>query len=347
MVDRCGNLCDNNFVGPEKLWIHHKNSGGFPRVRGGRKTERDMSMRINGKRIFALLLALALVVCTFAACGGTGEEEEITRGTDAIAAPAPTAGTTAAATTAPSTTAAATAAPSTSKNSGSGNSASSGNSGSGSLADVAEDSGASLNMVTSLINAFGYNYDAKEGVFYTEIDSWQREANFIEHYDILAPLGNMRYQTVRVDFTSGGYDWRIQFWKGQYGPFGGAEIGVYNKRPGTTEDLYYCVDDEHMLYMGYTMYESVNDYRNGTVYFKRPWQKHWWLTGFKVGTVTPSELVMSARIRTFNGEMADAMEKGLKSAGFKEGDPVRQLDTFRRSGFDFYILWYHAGSLNY
>ncbi len=308
-------------------------------------------MRTNATRIFALALALILVVCTFAACGGDTAEEEITRSPDAIATPATTApaGTTAASTTtAPTTTAA--AAPTTTRrasgSSGSGNSSGSSSS-SGNLSDIAQDSGASLGTVASLINAFGYNYDADEGVFYTEIDSWQREANFIEHYDALAPLGNMRYQTARVDFTSGGYDWRIQLWKGQYGPFGGAEIGVYNKVPGTTDQLYYCVDDEHMLYMSYTLYESVNDYRNGTKFFTRPWQQHWWLTGFKLATVNPAELLMSARIRVFDGTMANAMEKGLQAAGFKKGDPVRQVDTYRRSGFDFYILWYHAGSLNY
>ena len=213
--------------------------------------------------------------------------------------------------------------------------------------DIAADSGASLSLVASLINAFGYNYDAEQGIFYTEIDSWQRSANYIQHYDALAPLGNMRFQTTRVDFTTDGLDWRIQLWKGQYGVFGGAEIGIYNKIPGQTEELYYCVDDDHMMYMSYTMYLTPADYRSGNAYFTRGWQKHWWLTGFKVGTVTPAEMVMSARIRTFNGAMATAMESGLQGAGFREGNATTQYDTYRRSGFDFYILWYQAGALNY
>ena len=157
----------------------------------------------------------------------------------------------------------------------------------------------------------------------------------------------MRFQTTRVDFTTDGLDWRIQLWKGQYGVFGGAEIGIYNKIPGQTEELYYCVDDDHMMYMSYTMYLTPADYRSGNAYFTRGWQKHWWLTGFKVGTVTPAEMVMSARIRTFNGAMATAMESGLQGAGFREGNATTQYDTYRRSGFDFYILWYQAGVLNY
>ncbi|HIS05564.1 MAG TPA: DUF4474 domain-containing protein [Candidatus Fimenecus stercoravium] len=305
-------------------------------------------MRLNGKRIFAAMLALALVVCTFASCGDNAGEEEITRGANAIASPSTTRASTTAGTT--TTTAPATTAPSTTRrsSSGSNNNSNNNNNNAGmNTGDIAADSGASLKLVASLINAFGYNYDAEQGVFYTEIDSWQRSANYIQHYDALAPLGNMRFQTTRVDFTTDGLDWRIQLWKGQYGVFGGAEIGIYNKIPGQTEELYYCVDDDHMMYMSYTMYLTPADYRSGNAYFTRGWQKHWWLTGFKVGTVTPAEMVMSARIRTFNGAMATAMESGLQGAGFREGNATTQYDTYRRSGFDFYILWYQAGVLNY
>lgn len=306
-------------------------------------------MRLNGKRIFAAILALALVVCTFASCGDNADEAEITRGTNAIAAPATTRAASATAGTT-TTTAPATTAPSTTRSASSGNSNSGGgnnSSGGMNVGDIASSSGASLSLVANLINAFGYNYDPDQGIFYTEIDSWQRSANYIQHYDALAPLGNMRFQTTRIDFTTGGLDWRIQLWKGQYGVFGGAEIGIYNKMPGQTDELYYCVDDDHMMYMSYTMYLTPADYRSGNAYFTRSWQQHWWLTGFKVGTVTPAEMVMSARIRTFNGSMASAMESGLKAAGFKEGNATTQYDTYRRSGFDFYILWYHAGALNY
>ena len=45
--------------------------------------------------------------------------------------------------------------------------------------------------------------------------------------------------------------------------------------------------------------------------------------------------------------MAVAMEKGLLAAGFKQGDAQTQYDTFRRSGFDFFILWYSVGDTNY
>ena len=45
----------------------------------------------------------------------------------------------------------------------------------------------------------------------------------------------MRYLTTSVDFYNDGLDWRIQLWKGQYGPFGGGEVGVYTKDPETNK----------------------------------------------------------------------------------------------------------------
>ena len=56
---------------------------------------------------------------------------------------------------------------------------------------------------------------------------------------------------------------------------------------------------------------------------------------------------MSARIRTYDSTMRDAMEQGLQAAGFKKGNATTQMDTYKKSGFDFYILWHSAGATNY
>lgn len=298
------------------------------------------------KKSIAAMLAVLLFACSFASCQDetSNEGEGITRGPNSIEAPetVPTSTTEPVPTeTMPAETTAA-AVTTTKPTTPAGTTQSSQN-----VANIASQSGASLALVSSLVNAFGFNYDAREGVFYTEIDSWQRSANYIKHYDSLAVFGNMRFVTNRIDFTYDGLDWRLQFWKGQYGAFGGAEIGIYNKIPGQTDELYYCADDDHLMSMSYTMYQTPADYRSGTTYFSRPWQKHWWLTGFKIGTVVPTDLVMSARLRTFDSAMALAMENGLKAAGFVPGDARTRMDSYRRSGFDFYILWYSAGELNY
>lgn len=303
-------------------------------------------MNATVKRAIAAMLAVLLIVCSFASCKKGDGEEEITRGVNSIAAPETTAPATEPATnestTEPSTAASTSAAPETSKNNGG-----TGSGNSGSANQIANQSGVGLSLVSSLINTFGYNYDAKEGVFYTELDSWQRSANFISHYDALAAFANMTYLTTTVDFDYAGLNWRLQFWKGQYGPFGGAEIGVYNKTPGQTDELYFCADDDHMMYMTYDCYLTEKDYRSGNKFFTRGWQKHWWLTGFKLANVTPADMVMSARIRTYDSTMRNAMEQGLIDAGFRKGDARTQMDTYRKSGFDFYILWHSVGILNY
>ena len=308
-------------------------------------------MQISVKRTLAAVLAVLLIVCSFASCKKGDGEEEITRGANAIVAPETTAGTTAETETGASE---ATAAAETTTNKApfsdyttSAGSNAGATQSSPQVNQAAQQSGIDVALAASLINALGYNYDSKEGVFYTELDSWQRSGNYIKHYDQVAAFGNMTYITTKTDFDYDNLNWRLQFWKGQYGPFGGAEIGVYYKIPGQTDELYYCADDDHLMYMSYDLYLSPNDYNSGKKFFSRGWQKHWWLTGFKAGKVNPKEMVMSARIRTFDSTMRDAMEQGLINAGFTKGNATTQMDTYRKSGFDFYILWYHVGATNY
>lgn len=305
------------------------------------------------KRALAAILAIVMMTCVFASCGNQGTEEEITRGANSIASPTPSATTPAETNTETTPSTEATTAPETTTKKPTSNKGSTTQKSptttapSKEVSNAAQGSGVDLSTVAALINAFGYNYDADEGVFYTEIDSWQREGNYIKHYDTVAAFGNMTYLTTKVDFDYAGKNWRLQFWKGQYGVFGGAEIGVYYKTPGETEELYYCADDDHLMYMSYTMYLTPADYRSGHKYFTRGWQKHWWLTGFKAGVVVPTDLVMSARIRTYDANMAAGMEGGLQRAGFKKGDASTQMDTYKREGFDFFILWHSVGNTNY
>lgn len=301
------------------------------------------------KRVIAAMLAIVLVTLSFASCKKQDDDNEITRGANAIVSPDVTTEPTTEPISAEESSSSTTTAPATSKsnNTNANNQSNTTTQPDSNVNNIANSTGLDARFVASLINALGYNYDSKEGVFYTELDSWQRSGNFISQYDTLAKFGNMTYLTTKVDFNYDGLGWRLQFWKGQYGPFGGAEIGVYTKIPGQTDDLYYCADDDHLMYMTFTLYLSTSDYYAGKKYFTRGWQKHWWLTGFKPGVVTPADLVMSARIRTYDSTMAAAMEQGLLNAGFKKGDANKQMDTFRRSGFDYYILWNSVGKLNY
>ena len=314
-------------------------------------------------KISAVILTLALLIGIASSCSkNKQQEEEITRGSNTIEAPVnkgdnnvfgeefpddttvTTSGqtTTAASTTKkPVKTTAAAKVPVTvanpQANAQINQAVNNGNSGGLDAASLAE-----------FVNVMGYDYDPVQGIFYTSQDNWQRQGNFVEHYDTAASYFNMNYRTVRIDFgQTDGMDWRIQLWKGLYGPFGGCEIGVYNKDPIENEKLYHCTDDDHLLYMESALYLNKADYEAGRVFFTREWQAHWWLTGFKLSIVDPARLVMTMRIRMRSASMANQFEEGLLNAGFLKGDAKTQYDTYRRSLNDFYILWDDIGEMNY
>ncbi len=322
----------------------------------------------NGKifRISVVILTIAILISISSSCAKPQETEEITRGTEAIAPPVnnndnnifgeefpddPTVSTDAQSTTGTETTTGkgttvnsssiGTTVPVTVTNSQANQeinqAVTSGNSGGMSVSDIAE-----------FVNVMGYDYDPVQGIFYTSKDNWQRQGNFVAHYDTAAAYLNMNYRTVRVDFgQTDGMDWRIQLWKGLYGPFGGCEIGVYNKDPIENEMLYHCTDDDHLLYMESALYLNKADYEANKIFFTREWQAHWWLTGFKLNIVDPEKLIMTMRIRMRSATMANQFEEGLLNAGFIKGDAKTQYDSYRRSINDFYILWDDLGEMNY
>ena len=215
-------------------------------------------MKSMSVRITSAVIALIMIACVFSSCKSKkGGDEEITRSNQVIAGPVTTAengeATTGEETTGGETTAAATTAAKASSSlnvpsvttpdfnnttSASGSSAASsmGSLGTAVLGALAN---ADPETLAAFVNNMGFGYDAEQGIFYSLMDSWQRDANFISQYDKYAAIfGNMRYLTTTVDFYYDGLDWRIQLWKGQYGPFGGGEVGVYTKDPETNDKLY-------------------------------------------------------------------------------------------------------------
>lgn len=195
----------------------------------------------------------------------------------------------------------------------------------------------------------GYGYDAEQGIYYSLKDSWQREALFMTLYDDYAPIGNMIYRTVKADFTNNAeeLDYRIQMWKGNYGVFRGAEIGVYTKSRANNS-VYQCADPAHELQMHFDLFDSEADWRAGNRNFFRE-EKTWWLTGFRLGVGDPAKAVLDGRIVASSFRMALAMEKAFKDCGFKQkrGGDLTELDTFMRNGNEIYFVWRDVGALNY
>jgi len=202
-----------------------------------------------------------------------------------------------------------------------------------------------------------YKMNATDGYFYNEQDAWQRNFGFMNAYDQASGIIMMFYDTVRLKFNYGGWDWRIQLWKGQYGfMFIGGEVGVYyrtanaNGRPPSSNAFYHCVPDEHMLNM------STALFFNGEFMAKRPFKPYWWCTTFVPGTLRRSSDRSQVRyeivIEMKDSVMADAFEQAVIKNGFSLSgrtyaqclrDGFDHSDVYARSGSRFAINWLLAG----
>lgn len=186
-----------------------------------------------------------------------------------------------------------------------------------------------------------YLYNEDEGFFYIENDPWQRQFGFNKLYDKGAPITQMFYNTVRVQYNYGGKDWMVQMWKGQYGyAFIGSEIGVYNKE--RTVEHYDCAANEDMLKMQMTLYKYDK------WQFTREYAPYWWITGFVPGSLTKyadrTELTMLAIITLKDATMKDAFVTSLAAQGFTEGySGFGTPDTYKVEGNSVHLNWKNIG----
>jgi hypothetical protein len=173
--------------------------------------------------------------------------------------------------------------------------------------------------LNKIIEDAGYAYDSKQDIFYSRMDAWQRNMGFCHLYDeASAPFG-MVIDCEPIYFEYGGKRWLIEFWKGQYDLTTGGEIGVYTTEapdldiPGFFKgSFYHCASNADCLEMDFSLK------KNNERLFKRK-EKHWWLTGFKLGEFSePSELTMKIKITLKNKAMCTEFVNGLKNAGYSE-----------------------------
>ncbi|AFM39517.1 hypothetical protein Desaci_0450 [Desulfosporosinus acidiphilus SJ4] len=169
-----------------------------------------------------------------------------------------------------------------------------------------------------LIEISGYSYDPVQDIFYSNMDPWQRKMGYCRLFDeAAAPMG-MIVDCEPIFFNYNDKQWMIGFWKGQYDLVSGAEIGVYtrtlngNPLRNIFGAYYQSANDDELLQMSFTLK------KNGKVFFSRQ-DKHWWLTGFKLGEFSqPSELSMTIKLTLNNTIMRDAFIDGLKAAGYSD-----------------------------
>ncbi len=187
----------------------------------------------------------------------------------------------------------------------------------------------SADKTVQILNACGFEYDEKQGIYYSSVNPWQKGFGFNVIYDMAAPIAGMYYSTERIYFQYDNKDWMIQIWKGQYGMTAGAEIGIYNKTDKIMQ--YDCVSEEEFLEMSFVLYNQ------GEEMFHRGPEKHWWLTGFKIMNVgVPILLDMDMTIKFPTKSMADAFETGLKKAN---SDNLIDRMTYTRGAKSFKIHW--------
>lgn len=169
-----------------------------------------------------------------------------------------------------------------------------------------------------IIELAGYDYDQPQDIFYSVLNPWQRNVGYCRLYDeAAAPLGMiMDCEPIYFDYDN--RKWMISFWKGQYDLVCGSEVGIYTgglqlNIPDIFSGTFYnSVNDEEMLPISYTLK------KNGKTLFTRS-DRHWWLTGFKLGEFAqPSELTLETSLTFPNSAMRDAFLGGFKEAGYQE-----------------------------
>ncbi|AKB45421.1 hypothetical protein MSVAZ_3152 [Methanosarcina vacuolata Z-761] len=212
--------------------------------------------------------------------------------------------------------------------------------------------------ILNLISLAGFLWDDKQNIFYSKVDPWQANFGYLNLYDEASPLAGMFIHCEPIRFKAGGKSWKIEFWKGRYGIFIGAEIGVYtgefeidtgievidrsiNNLDSDKDTRCACGEDE-MLQMSFELYDN-NDLlfsRNSDDPDTDMIEKHWWLTGFKFPTpdtvsVSYNDLIMNIEIAFMDQEMTDGFINGLERLGYSRntdffvyGNTVRV--TFKR-----------------
>lgn len=170
-----------------------------------------------------------------------------------------------------------------------------------------------LFMVNQALDPFGFTFHVKHDIVVSKNDSWQREVGFCDFYDKKAPFLNIITEAEPIFFEYDHKEYRLEFWKGQYGITTGAEIGLYirdyhSKLP---EDFYRAARDDERLPMEFLLFQNcfLFDLKGYS----------WWLAGFDVGKFAkPKDLRLQASILFPNQEMQIAFVEGLLNRGYPE-----------------------------
>lgn len=188
------------------------------------------------------------------------------------------------------------------------------------VSGTASPQGTGNEELDKLIALAGYAYDPLQDIFYSIMNPWQRNFGYCRLYDEAAAPTGMIIDCEPIYFEYKGKKWLIELWKGQFDLVTGGEIGVYTREaelniPGIfTGTFYNCASDEDCLWMSF-------DFKKNDQHLFSRRERHWWLTGFKLGEFSePWELTMHASITLHDTQMRDAFIGGLLKAGYLENE---------------------------
>lgn len=169
-----------------------------------------------------------------------------------------------------------------------------------------------ISYIDVALEAIDFKYDFLNDILVAKKNSWLQELGYTDWYDLNAPLFKIVIDSEPIFFEYDGKEYRIEFWKGQYGITTGAEVGIYvrDEKNFKKWDFYNAVDDHEFLEVCFSLYK-------GRLLFSQE-DRTWWLTGFAVGEISwPSELTMKVCVHFPNLCMRNSFIDGLLKSGYK------------------------------
>lgn len=203
-------------------------------------------------------------------------------------------------------------------------------------------------------NILSYQYDYDYGYYYAnDKESWQRNFGFARVYDYVAPYVGMEYDYIRVFFNYDEEDFMVQLWKGQYGVTYGGEVGIYNRdEDGLNSSpftFYAAASEKYWPVMDMSVYHQAEEGDRPDEYellFRRPVDRYWWCTGFKLGTLRQYEPADELRIEvtiTFrDAQMASLFANGIRDCGFTQAASKQYMGIdsyYYGGGNDVSVSW--------
>lgn len=170
-------------------------------------------------------------------------------------------------------------------------------------------------LLNKLTKPLGFCYLPDKDIMTSTTDAWQKKFGYCTLYDKSAHKFNMIFDCESVYFDYDHCTWRIEFWKGQYGINIGCEIGIYKADrilcpEEYDKEKFTAVSENEMLNMS-----AMLIFKGQPLFCLS--HRHWWLTGFKMGTYCePEDLTMIISITFLSGEMLESFVCSLQNMGY-------------------------------